>query len=300
MAFDIINYLRAKRELVDRALDTLLPDGGESQARLLESMRYSVLAGGKRLRPILALAAGEAVGADPEKVMPAACAIEMIHTYSLIHDDLPSMDDDALRRGIPTNHRVFGESTAILAGDALLSDAFGMLVAEGLRRGVSARMICEIVSDIAEAAGSRGMTEGQAMDLALTLAGTKDVTLPQVERMHALKTGAMIRVSVTAGARIGGADENQLEKLASYADAVGLAYQIIDDILDIEGEGDLGKERGNDERRGKSTYPGLAGIEESKRKASELTRKAVGILEGFDHRAEALRQIALYLGCRNH
>jgi geranylgeranyl diphosphate synthase type II len=259
-----------------------------------------VLAGGKRLRPILALAAGEAVGADPEKVMPAACAIEMIHTYSLIHDDLPSMDDDALRRGIPTNHRVFGESTAILAGDALLSDAFGMLVAEGLRRGVSARMICEIVSDIAEAAGSRGMTEGQAMDLALTLAGTKDVTLPQVERMHALKTGAMIRVSVTAGARIGGADENQLEKLASYADAVGLAYQIIDDILDIEGEGDLGKERGNDERRGKSTYPGLAGIEESKRKASELTRKAVGVLEGFDHRAEALRQIALYLGCRNH
>ena len=300
MAFDIINYLRAKRELVDRALDTLLPDGGESQARLLESMRYSVLAGGKRLRPILALAAGEAVGADPEKVMPAACAIEMIHTYSLIHDDLPSMDDDALRRGIPTNHRVFGESTAILAGDALLSDAFGMLVAEGLRRGVSARMICEIVSDIAQAAGSRGMTEGQAMDLALTLAGTKDVTLPQVERMHALKTGAMIRVSVTAGARIGGADENQLQKLASYADAVGLAYQIIDDILDIEGEGDLGKERGNDERHGKSTYPGLAGIEESKRKASELTRKAVGVLEGFDHRAEALRQIALYLGCRNH
>ena len=300
MAFDIINYLRAKRELVDRALDTLLPDGGRSPARLLESMRYSALAGGKRLRPILALAAGEAVGADPEKVMPAACAIEMIHTYSLIHDDLPSMDDDALRRGIPTNHRVFGESTAILAGDALLSDAFGMLVAEGLRRGVSARMICEIVSDIAEAAGSRGMTEGQAMDLALTLAGTKDVTLPQVERMHALKTGAMIRVSVTAGARIGGADKNQLEKLASYADAVGLAYQIIDDILDIEGEGDLGKERGNDERRGKSTYPGLAGIEESKRKASELTRKAVSILEGFDHRAEALRQIALYLGCRNH
>src|SRR3990167_2994332 len=300
MAFDIINYLRAKRELVDRALDTLLPDGGESQARLLESMRYSVLAGGKRLRPILALAAGEAVGADPEKVMPAACAIEMIHTYSLIHDDLPSMDDDALRRGIPTNHRVFGESTAILAGDALLSDAFGMLVAEGLRRGVSARMICEIVSDIAEAAGSRGMTEGQAMDLALTLAGTKDVTLPQVERMHALKTGAMIRVSVTAGARIGGADKNQLEKLASYADAVGLAYQIIDDILDIEGEGDLGKERGNDERDRKSTYPGLAGIEESKRKASELTPKAVGVLEGFDHRAEALRQIALYLGCRNH
>ncbi len=210
MEFDIKNYLSVKKALVDRELDKLLPDGGKSPARLLESMRYSALAGGKRLRPILALAAGEAVGADPEKVMPAACALEMIHAYSLIHDDLPSMDDDSLRRGIPTNHRVFGESTAILAGDALLTDAFGMLAAEGLRRGVSARVICEIVSDIAEAAGSRGMIEGQAMDLAL--AGTKDVTLPEVERMHALKTGAMIRVSVTAGARIGGADKDQLEK----------------------------------------------------------------------------------------
>ncbi len=298
MAFDIINYLRVKRELVDRELDMLLPDGDKNQARLRESMRYSVLAGGKRLRPILALAAGEAVGADPEKVLPAACALEMIHTYSLIHDDLPSMDDDSLRRGIPTNHKVFGESTAILAGDALLTDAFGMLVAEGLRRGVSAGVLCGVVSDIARAAGSHGMIEGQAIDLAL--AGTKDATITDVERMHALKTGAMIRVSVMAGARIGGADENQLEKLASYADAVGLAFQIIDDVLDVEGEGDIGKERGNDERRGKSTYPGLAGLEESKRIASELTHRAVGMLDGFDHRAEALRQIALYLGSRNH
>lgn len=298
MAFDIINYLRVKRELVDRELDTLLADGAKSPARLQESMRYSVLAGGKRLRPILALAAGEAVGADPEKVLPAACALEMIHTYSLIHDDLPSMDDDSLRRGIPTNHRVFGESTAILAGDALLTDAFAILVAEGLRRGVSAGVICGVLSEIAQAAGSHGMIEGQAIDLAL--AGTKDVTLPEVERMHALKTGAMIRVSVMAGARIGGADENQLEKLASYADAVGLAFQIIDDVLDVEGEGNIGKERGNDERRGKSTYPGLAGLEESKRIASELTLKAISMLEGFDHRAEALRQIALYLGSRNH
>jgi geranylgeranyl diphosphate synthase type II len=298
MPFDIKTYLKVKRELVDRELDALLVDGHKSQTKLLESMRYSALAGGKRLRPILALAAGEAVGADQEKVLPAACAIEMIHTYSLIHDDLPSMDDDALRRGIPTNHRVFGESTAILAGDALLTDAFRMLVAEGLRRGVSAEVICGVVEDIAFAAGSHGMVEGQAIDLAL--AGMKDATLPQVERMHALKTGAMIRVSVTAGGRIGGADAGQLESLASYAEAVGLAFQIIDDVLDIEGEGDIGKERGNDERHGKSTYPGLAGIEESKRMASELTRKAVSALEGFDHRAEALRQIALYLGCRNH
>jgi geranylgeranyl diphosphate synthase type II len=298
MSFDIKNYLRERRELVDRELDALLADSRKSQTRLFESMRYSALAGGKRLRPILALAAGEAVGGEAEKVIPAACAIEMIHTYSLIHDDLPSMDDDALRRGVPTNHRVFGESTAILAGDALLTDAFGMLVTEGLRRGVSAGVICDVVRDIALAAGSHGMIEGQAIDLAL--AGMKDVTLPQVERMHALKTGAMIRVSVTSGARIGGAGENQLERLTSYAESVGLAFQIIDDVLDIEGEGDLGKERGNDERHGKSTYPGLAGIEESKKMASELTRKAVSALEGFDHRAEALREIALYLGCRNH
>lgn len=298
MKFDIKAYLGEKRELVDGELDRLLTDGGVNRGRLLESMRYSALAGGKRLRPILAIAAGEAVGAEPYRVLPAACAIEMIHTYSLIHDDLPSMDDDALRRGVPTNHRVFGESTAILAGDALLTDAFGILVGEGLRRGVDARVVCEVVRDLAQAAGSRGMIEGQVIDLAL--AGNKGVTLGEVERMHALKTGAMIRASVTAGARIGGADESQLGKLAAYADGVGLAFQIIDDILDIEGEGDLGKERGNDERHGKSTYPGVAGIDESRKKASELTRQAVRALEGFDHRADALRQIALWLGCRNY
>lgn len=298
MAFDIKEYLTTRRGLVDRELDRLLSDGTEGRGRLLESMRYSALAGGKRLRPILAIAAGEAVGADPYKVLPAACAIEMIHTYSLIHDDLPSMDDDALRRGVPTNHRVFGESTAILAGDALLTDAFGILTEEGLGRGIPAQVICGVVKDIALAAGSRGMIEGQVIDL--TLAGSNESTLADVERMHSLKTGAMIRASVTAGARIGGASENELYNLVTYADAVGLAFQIIDDILDIEGEGDLGKERGNDERHGKSTYPGVAGIDESRKKASELTRRAVRALEGFDHRAEALRQIALWLGCRNH
>lgn len=298
MGFDIKSYLNHKRELVDSKLDSLLADGGGHPTRLLESMRYSALAGGKRLRPILTIAAGEAVGGDPLKVLPVACAIEMIHTYSLIHDDLPSMDDDALRRGVSTNHKVFGESTAILAGDALLTDAFSIIVRDGLKAGISPEVICGVVSDISQAAGSHGMIEGQAIDLAL--AGIKDVTIGEVERMHALKTGAMIRVSVTTGARIGGADKVQLAKLTSYAEAVGLAFQIIDDVLDVEGEGDLGKERGNDARQGKSTYPGLAGIEESKRKASELTRSAVRMLEGFDEKAEPLRQIALYLGCRNH
>jgi geranylgeranyl diphosphate synthase type II len=298
MSFDIKSYLNRKRELVDMELAALFKDGADGKTRLWEAMRYSTLAGGKRLRPILTIAAAEAVGGDAVRTMPVACAIEMIHTYSLIHDDLPSMDDDTLRRGLPTNHIVFGESTAILAGDALLTDAFRLIVREGLGRGISPEVICAVVSDISGAAGSQGMIEGQAIDLSLS--GTNEVAIEEVERMHELKTGAMIRASVTAGARIGGADRRQLEKLTSYAVSVGLAFQIIDDILDIEGDGDLGKERGNDRRHGKSTYPGLAGIEESRGKVSELTHGAVLALDDFGEKAEPLRQIALYLGCRNY
>jgi geranylgeranyl diphosphate synthase type II len=298
MSFDIKSYLNRKRELVDMELAALFKDGADGKTRLWEAMRYSALAGGKRLRPILTIAAAEAVGGDAVRTMPVACAIEMIHTYSLIHDDLPSMDDDTLRRGLPTNHIVFGESTAILAGDALLTDAFRLIVREGLGRGISPEVICAVVSDISGAAGSQGMIEGQAIDLSLS--GTNEVAIEEVERMHELKTGAMIRASVTAGARIGGADRRQLEKLTSYAESVGLAFQIIDDILDIEGDGDLGKERGNDRRHGKSTYPGLAGIEESRGKVSELTHGAVLALDDFGEKAEPLRQIALYLGCRNY
>jgi geranylgeranyl diphosphate synthase type II len=298
MSFDIKSYLNRKRELVDMELAALFKDGADGKTRLWEAMRYSALAGGKRLRPILTIAAAEAVGGDAVRTMPVACAIEMIHTYSLIHDDLPSMDDDTLRRGLPTNHIVFGESTAILAGDALLTDAFRLIVREGLGRGISPEVICAVVSDISGAAGSQGMIEGQAIDLSLS--GTNEVAIEEVERMHELKTGAMIRASVTAGARIGGADRRQLEKLTSYAESVGLAFQILDDILDIEGDGDLGKERGNDRRHGKSTYPGLAGIEESRGKVSELTHGAVLALDDFGEKAEPLRQIALYLGCRNY
>lgn len=298
MSFNIKSYLNRKQELVDREMAALFKHCADGKTRLREAMRYSALAGGKRLRPILTIAAAEAVGGDAVRAMPVACAIEMIHTYSLIHDDLPSMDDDALRRGLPTNHIMFGESTAILAGDALLTDAFSLIVREGLKRGISPEVICDIVSDISGAAGSQGMIEGQAIDL--KLAGTNEVAIEEVERMHALKTGAMIRASVTAGARIGGADRRQLEKLTSYAESVGLAFQIIDDILDIEGDGDLGKERGNDRRHGKSTYPGLTGIEESRGKVSELTHGAVRSLDDFGEKAEPLRQIAHYLGCRNY
>ncbi len=298
MGFDIEAYLSEKKELIDSNLDSYLVNAEFSSTKLREAMRYSALAGGKRLRPILMIAASEAVGGVCETVLPAACALEMIHTYSLIHDDLPSMDDDSLRRGMPTNHTVFGEATAILAGDALLTDAFSLIVSGGISAGISPALVCEVMRDIAGAAGSRGMIEGQALDL--ELGGTDRVTIEDVERMHALKTGAMIRVAVTTGAKIGGADKNQLEKLTSYAEAIGLAFQIIDDVLDIEGEGDLGKQRGTDARHEKSTYPEIAGIAESRRKASELTRSAISELKDFDHKAEALRAIALYLGCRNY
>ena len=298
MGFDIETYLSEKRKLIDGKIDIYMKDGESSPSVLTEAMRYSALAGGKRLRPILMIAASEAVGGNAEKVLPVACAVEMIHTYSLIHDDLPSMDDDSLRRGIPTNHTVFGEATAILAGDALLTDAFNLMVREGLSCGIDPSVICEVVMDVSGAAGSAGMIEGQAMDLALE--GTKEVAVGEVERMHALKTGAMIKASVTAGARIAGASAEQLSKLESYAQAIGLAYQIIDDVLDIEGGKKLGKERGADVKHRKSTYPELVGLEESRRKVSELTEKALTQLTDMGPGAEALREIAVYLGCRNY
>lgn len=301
MPFDLESYLRDKKQLVEDRLDSLLRSSGSTMSTLQESMRYSSLAGGKRLRPILAIAACEAVGSSEDKALPAACALEMIHTYSLIHDDLPSMDDDALRRGVPTNHTVFGEATAILAGDALLTDAFYVLVNEGMSAGIGPALLCEAVRDIAHAAGSGGMIRGQAIDLAIEAAHKDDgeATLLDIERMHSLKTGALIEVSVTTGAKIGEADERQLEQLALYGQSVGLAFQIIDDVLDIEGGGGMGKERGTDARNDKSTYAELAGIDESKKRAAELTRAAVTALDLFDERAEALREIALYLGGRN-
>jgi geranylgeranyl diphosphate synthase type II len=296
MGIDIEGYLSENKRLVDEALESYLGNGNPSLTKLREAMRYSALAGGKRLRPILMIASCGAVGGEREKVLPVACALEMIHTYSLVHDDLPSMDDDALRRGIPTNHKVYGEATAILAGDALLTDAFSLIVNEGGKAGIDSGVLCEVVGDISSAAGSSGMIEGQAVDLMLT--DTEEVSLEDVERMHTLKTGAMITVAVRTGGRIGGANGNDLKRLSSYGSSIGLAFQIIDDLLDIEGEGDLGKERGGDAKHGKSTYPEIAGIEVSKRKAAELTRNAILQLRDFDGRAEPLREIARYLGCR--
>lgn len=297
MEFNIKSYLASKRELVDRKLDSLLKYSPKNTSPLEESIRYSALSGGKRLRPILMIASNEAFGGKEEMVLPIACAIEMIHTYSLIHDDLPCMDDDSLRRGIATNHNVYGEAVAVLAGDALLTDAFNIMVREGLSSGLRPKILTEVVGDISHAAGSKGMIKGQSIDLALER--TKDISVGQVEKMHSLKTGALIEVSVTVGAKIGGANDKQIKKLITYAKALGLAFQIVDDILDIEGGKGIGKEVGTDARNKKTTYPELVGLKRSKRKAQELTKKAFKALKDFDDKATPLRKIALYLADRN-
>jgi geranylgeranyl diphosphate synthase type II len=298
MAFDIEVYLSSRKNLIDRKLSELILATSKSMTRLQESMRYSILAGGKRLRPILCLAAGEAVGGTIDEVLPTSCAIEMIHTYSLVHDDLPSMDDDALRRGIPTNHSVFGEAVAILTGDALLTDAFLIIANEGTVRGLSPSVLVEVIRDISSAAGSRGMVMGQALDLALE--GTEGVTVDIIEEVHSLKTGALIQASVISGARIGGATNDQLSQLSQYARFLGLSFQIIDDVLDIEGGSETGKVAGADARRKKVTYPLLVGIENAKATARKLTEEAILALRDFDENAEPLRQLAYYMGARKY
>ena len=264
---DLKDYLKKRCQLVDRALERFLPEGGELPASLHGSMRYSVFAGGKRVRPVLLLAACEAVGGEVEPALPAACAMEMIHTYSLIHDDLPAMDDDDFRRGNPTNHKVYGEATAILAGDALLTEAFILLSRSEDAGDASARL--RVIHEIARAAGSRGMVGGQVVDMESEGKGAIDLAI--LSYIHTHKTGALIRASVRAGAILGGAKEQGLEALTRYGDAIGLAFQIADDILDVEGTTEqLGKDAGSDQARGKATYPALVGLDASKQRAQEL------------------------------
>jgi len=297
MAFNIKSYLAIKRELIDRKLDSTLKYSSKSITPLEESIRYSVLSGGKRLRPILMIASYEALGGKDQDILPLACALEMIHTYSLIHDDLPCMDDDSLRRGVPTNHNVYGEAVAVLAGDALLTDAFSLMIKEGLGGGLRPKVLLNVIADISKAAGSSGMIRGQAIDLALE--GVQEVSIDQVETMHSLKTGALIEVAVSTGAKIGDANDKELKKLSTYAKSLGLAFQIVDDVLDIEGGKAIGKDIGADVRNKKTTYPELVGLKKSKKKAEDLTKKALKSLKEFDDKATPLREIALYLANRS-
>jgi geranylgeranyl diphosphate synthase type II len=286
---DLKAYLSERVRWLEATLSRTLEDEAIPE-RLREAMRYSLEAGGKRLRPVLCFAGAEAVGGTADKVMPAAVALEMIHTFSLIHDDLPAMDDDSFRRGRPTNHKVYGEAMAILAGDGLLAEAFTVLSER--HGGIEPRLQLAAMNGIARATGGRGMTGGQAIDIESTGKGLGEAALA---RLHLYKTGALIRASVTSGAVLCGADAGQLDLLGRYGEALGLAFQIADDILDIEGSQELlGKDVGSDEGKGKSTYPAAIGMEASRRQARALCERAVGSLSAFGAAAEPLRLLAHY------
>ena len=279
MAIDFHAAWQERKVLVDAWLDRLLPPGSTPPAVIHEAMRYRVFAGGKRLRAVLAVATAEALGCGhPERFAPA-CALEMIHTYSLIHDDLPAMDDDDLRRGQPTSHKKFGEAVAILAGDALLTHAF--LVLSRHPSGVEAALLrCRLAAEIAEAAGTPlGMVAGQVLDITAP-AGPADSEL--LKDIHRLKTGAMIRASVRTGALLGQADEAVLGRLTEYSEAIGLAFQITDDILDVTSTREaLGKTPGKDAAQHKLTFPAIYGLEESRKLAGETAEKALAALNAL-------------------
>ncbi len=286
-------YLKARKEIVDEALDRYLPGEGTIPPVIFQSIRYSVFAGGKRIRPILCIAAAEASGGLLEVVLPAACALELIHTYSLIHDDLPAMDDDEYRRGKLTNHRVFGEDIAILAGDALLTEAFRLLSGKDLADRVPAARILTVINEISEAAGYFGMVGGQVLDVE---SEGKMVDLTALNHIHSRKTGAMIRAAVREGGILAGADERRLQALSEYGSSLGLAFQIADDILDVEGDRELlGKKTGADVARRKATFPAFVGLEASKKKARELVEKALEAIASFDGKADPLRWIAEFV-----
>ncbi len=287
------SYLQERNQLIDTALDYYLPGTDTLPTVLHEAMRYSVFAGGKRIRPILMLAACEAVGGEIKKVLPAACAIEMIHSYSLIHDDLPAMDDDDLRRGNPTNHKVYGDATAILAGDGLLTEAFILLSNPDIWANIPADCSREVIHILAKSAGSRGMVGGQVVDME---AEEQPVDLPTLEYIHTHKTGALILAAIEVGALLGGATEEQRAALYRYGEAAGLAFQIADDILDIVADqSQLGKDVGSDLKRGKATYPALLGLDGARQHASELHKLAFSALDMFDDSARPLREIASYI-----
>lgn len=291
---DLKPYLKEKIALVDAALEQYLPGEQERPQSIHQAMRYSVFAGGKRVRPVLMLAACEAVGGQIAAAMPAACAMEMIHTYSLIHDDLPAMDDDDFRRGRPTNHKVFGEAIAILAGDGLLTEAFKLLSNPRFTGSTDPATTLAVIQEISVCAGTYGMVGGQVVDMESE--GKPEMDLPTVQYIHTHKTGALIKASVVAGALLGGADQQQLAAIRRYGEAAGLAFQIADDILDIEGTTEeIGKDAGSDEARGKATYPAVMGLAAAKQEAQAMMDEAMLALEMFGAAAEPLRAIARYI-----
>ena len=289
MSFDLDAYMKQRAGAVDAALERFLPAETLRPETLHKAMRYSVFAGGKRLRPVLVIAGAEAVGGTAEQVMPTACAMELIHTYSLVHDDLPAMDNDDFRRGVPTNHKVFGEAMAILAGDALLTLAF-RLVADNAGQSAALR---DVVVDIADAAGHKGMVAGQVADLE---AEGRRVGADMVDYIHAHKTGALIRTSLRIGAALCGADAAQMRALSVAGADLGLAFQIVDDILDVVASSEeLGKTAGKDQIQQKATYPAIHGIEASRARAAFLIRDAEESLRVLGPRAEPIRALGRFI-----
>jgi geranylgeranyl diphosphate synthase, type II len=285
-------YLKERAQVVDQALDRLLPAEANAPETIHKAMRYSVFAGGKRLRPVLVIAGAEAVGGRMDDVMPTACALELIHTYSLIHDDLPAMDNDDFRRGRPTSHKVFGEAMAILAGDGLLTHAF-RLIADNWRPGMDAAVLRDVLVDVADAAGTDGMVGGQVADLE---AEGRRIGADLLDYIHLHKTAALIRTSIRVGARLSGATAVQLQALSVAGADLGLAFQIVDDILDVTGTTEqLGKTAGKDQAQQKATYPAIHGLDASRARATALVDEALGALAPLGPPADPLRALAQFI-----
>ncbi|AGL02009.1 polyprenyl synthetase family protein [Desulfoscipio gibsoniae] len=285
--------LARQANMVDEALNEYLPKAGSYPPLIHEAMRYSVFAGGKRLRPALVLAGARAVGGDEKSVLQAACAIELLHTYSLVHDDLPAMDNDDFRRGNPTNHKVYGEAMAVLAGDALLTLAFGLLAGVSQTGSFGADRVVRVIAEVAEAAGTAGLIGGQVVDMQST---GKSIDKQTLEYIHVHKTGALYRASVRTGAILAGAAPEQLYHLTVYAENLGLAFQIVDDILDIAGdEQKLGKPIGSDTKNQKATYPALHGLAAARSIARQAAEQANGALASFGAEADFLRGLVCFV-----
>ncbi|HCJ90830.1 MAG TPA: geranyl transferase [Acidaminococcaceae bacterium] len=285
MALDFEQYYDSRKKLVNNFLEKRMEKRGISNVD--DAMKYSLLAGGKRLRPILLMATADALGANGYDYLPAACALEMIHTYSLIHDDLPCMDNDDYRRGRLTNHKVFGEAMALLAGDGLLTLAFEVMAEQ---RNVKPSTLVEVIHETAMCAGNFGMVGGQALDLE---AEGKKISAKELKTLHEGKTGALFIAAIRGGARLAGATDEQLLALTHFAELVGLAFQIEDDILDVTGtQEELGKPTGSDDKNDKSTYVTLYGLEKAREMSEKTTQEALRCLDMFGEKAEALRGLA--------
>jgi len=272
------DYLNVKKQIINQALESYLPELAFPQ-KLQDAMRYSVFAGGKRIRPIMTLAATELCGGDESRALPVACAIELVHTYSLIHDDLPAMDDDDMRRGRLTNHKVYGEAIAILAGDTLMTYAYHLISREYRNMDLSPAIVLRLIEELGDATGISGMAGGQVIDLE---SEGKDISSDELKKLHELKTGALIKASLRCGAIIAGADELSLQRITNYAHHLGIVFQIIDDILDVTGTTEaLGKPAGSDEKNNKTTYVSLYGLEKAKLMAEEETKVAYDEIRHF-------------------